>query len=342
MHNKIRYSAMGVGTRQGVATLALAAIMYVPFAGIAQAQTEDYPSQPLTLVVPFAPGGSTDLVGRLVAEGLSESLGQPVAVDNRAGGGGITATVYTLNRPADGYTLLLSVSSKVSIRDLQPDVPYDPLQELTTLSPIASVPTVLVAPESLGLSSIEDLKEHIANSDSPVSWGSSGVGNAPHIATTILLEELGVEAQHIAYGGSAMLHPDLLEGRIAFTMDNAPAIMPHIESGGVTPLAVASHERLTELPDVPTLAELGYDLFGEYLFTGWNSVDIHADANPEIKELLSNAIGELLQDEAFIEEVERLGMITFGAHSLEEAEDFTQGNAEIMSRVLADLDLEED
>src|SRR5690606_13262479 len=107
-------------------------------------------------------------------------------------------------------------------RDLQPDVPYDPLEQLATLSPIASVPTVLVAPASLGLTSLDDLRSHITNSDTPVSWGSSGIGNAPHIATTILLNELGVEAQHIAYGGSAMLHPDLLEGRVSFTMDNAP------------------------------------------------------------------------------------------------------------------------
>lgn len=306
----------------------------------AQAIAQDYPSGPVTLVVPFAAGGASDTVGRLVAESLSERLGQPVVVDNRPGAGGITATTYVLNREADGHTLMLSTSSKTVVGVLQPDITYDPLNDLTTLSPIASIPTILVVPTSFGVTDFEEFKEFVSQEGQRIVWGSPGTGNAPHISTETMLSELGAEATQIAYASSSAMHPDLIEGRLHFTIDSLSAIKPHLTSGAVTPIAVIGHSRLKGFPDIPTLGELGLDAFNDTLFDGWNSIDVSAEVDPSIAATLNEHLADILQDTEFQERLAQLDMVAFEPMDIQKAAEFVNTTSVTVGAIVESFDIQ--
>jgi len=238
--------------------LAGAAASASAFAAGAQAQAS-YPDKPIRMVIAFAAGGPTDIVGRMLAPRLSEILGQPVIVDNKPGATGNIGTATVADAKPDGYTILFSASTMAMAPALYgKQVGYDPVNGFEGIAYVASVPLILVVPAD-GAKSIAELADMLRKEKGKYSYPSSGNGGMIHLAGYLFVEKLGGEALHVPYRGSAPGMVDLIAGRHAFQMDTLGTSKGFIDGGKVRVLGVASDKRLPQLPDVPTIQEaLGF------------------------------------------------------------------------------------
>ncbi|WP_197523938.1 tripartite tricarboxylate transporter substrate binding protein [Cupriavidus sp. USMAHM13] len=218
-----------------------------------------YPERPIRLVVPYAPGATTDALARLVGQSLQARLGQPVVVENRPGAGGTIGTDYAAKAPADGYTLLLGAVGPVSVgRALYPSLPYDPQRDLAGVGLVGSVPFILVAGKrGQRLASLPALLSAARAAPDTIAYGSAGNGTPQHIIGAMFAQASGVRLLHSPYKGSGPAINDLLGGQIALMFDSPVPLLPHIRAGSVVPLAQTGARRSASLPDVPTLAEQG-------------------------------------------------------------------------------------
>jgi tripartite-type tricarboxylate transporter receptor subunit TctC len=231
------------------------------------AQAQNYPSQPIRLIVPFAPGGGMESAVRTVVQKINESGWPQLIVDNRPGGAGTIAALATKQAPPDGYTLMLAAISTHAINaTLIPDLKYDPLKDFTPITLLFSYPSVVAVPASSPAKTLADLVEMAKKKPGGITYGSPGIGTLGHILPLMFEGATGTQMLHVPYrgGGPAML--DLLAGRTDFMILNPAGIIPNVESGRLRTLAVTSKARLPYLPDVPTMAELGYP---EVFLDGW-------------------------------------------------------------------------
>lgn len=231
--------------------LALAALF--PLAAAAQA----FPDKPVKLVVPVPPGGSGDIVGRLLANAAAAELGQQVIVDNRAGAAGSLGTAMALKQPADGYTLVqCSIGSCAINPSLYKNVGYDLFKDMAPVVLLGSSINVLTVNNESGIRSVKELVEQAKRK--PMAYASSGVGASNHLAAELLKKMAGIPMTHIPYKGSGPAITDLIGGQVPVFFDNEPSILPFIKQGRVRALAVTGKTRSANLPDVPTMEELGY------------------------------------------------------------------------------------
>lgn len=206
----------------------------------------------------FAPGGSSDIVARLLAPPLADKLGQPVIVDNRPGGGATIGANAVAQAPADGYTLMLSNTAPISISPFMMDKPpYDPIKSFTHIGYIGSVPNVFVVNPSVPAKNFAELVAYLKRQPNPIGFGSGGVGSIGHIVGEIMKPELGVKMEHVPYKGSSPMHTDLLGGQILFAIDMLPQNVPYMNAGKLRGLAVTSRNRMPLAPDLPTVIEIG-------------------------------------------------------------------------------------
>jgi tripartite-type tricarboxylate transporter receptor subunit TctC len=233
---------------------AAACLLASPIA--ATAQTADYPSKPITLVVGYPPGGSTDLTARTVAAELARRLGQPVVVDNVGGAGGTLGAQKVAQAAADGYTLLLGTNNEMAIAKLvNPAVRFDAQRDFTPLGLIASQPMVLVASSKTGVTNVNDFLAQVKKNPGKFSYGSSGVGTALHLAGEMVKESAGVFVVHIPYRGVAPLTNDLVGAQLEFGVFVLSSGLPHIRSGRVVALGTTEAKRSQAAPEIPALAE---------------------------------------------------------------------------------------
>ena len=213
-----------------------------------------WPARPIRIVVPFPPGGSTDLLARRIGERLATALGQPVVVDNRPGAGGATGADHVAKSPPDGYTLLMGVTGSQAISaSLNPRLPYDPLRDFTPITQVVSSPLVLAMGASSPVRSVRDYAA-LARTR-PLTYASPGIGTSMHLTGEMFDLAAGVRLTHVPYKGSAQATNDLLSGTVDSTFGDLLVLLPHIRAGRVTALAVTSARRHPMLPDVPTVAE---------------------------------------------------------------------------------------
>jgi tripartite-type tricarboxylate transporter receptor subunit TctC len=226
-------------------------------AGHAFAQT--YPSKPVKFISAFAPGGGSEIALRIVAQKLIESGWPSVVVENRPGGGGVVAAQATRQSPPDGYTILQADAAAFAINvTLIPDLPYDPVNDFTPITVTWSFPSLLAVPSSLPAKSLADLLALANARPGGINYGSSGVGSGGHLLGTMLANASRAPMAHVPYKGAGQAMPDLVAGRIEFIYASLASVKQYLEAGSVRLLAVTSKQRLAELPDVPTMAELGY------------------------------------------------------------------------------------
>lgn len=222
------------------------------------AQAQDYPSKPISLVVPFPPGGTTDLVARTLAESLSKSLGQTVLVENRPGAGTTVGADYVAKARPDGYTLLIGAVHHTIAPSVYRKLPYDFQKDLAPITTVASVPNVLaINPAVTPVKNVAELIALAKTSKAPLSYGSNGNGTAQHLIGTLFQLQTGTTLLHVPYKGSAPLTTDLLAGQVNMSFDSITAEFAFLKNGKLLPLAVTSHARTPFLPDVPTLEEAG-------------------------------------------------------------------------------------
>jgi tripartite-type tricarboxylate transporter receptor subunit TctC len=232
----------------------LISALFFPLAAAAQS----WPTKPLRVIVTFAPGGSSDIVARLVAIPLQNELGQTIIVDNKPGAGGTIGAAEAASAAPDGYTLLLSNSAPISISPAMQDAPrYDPLKAFAHMAYIGSVANVFVVHPSVPAKSMAELVAWIRAEKNPVNYGSGGIGSIGHLVGETMKKDLGLRMEHVGYKGSSPMHNDLLSGTIKLAIDTLPQNVPFIKDAKLRAIAVTSPARAPMAPEVPSVQELG-------------------------------------------------------------------------------------
>ena len=263
----------------------------VVFASVAGAQSS-YPSRPIRLLIPFAPGGPTDVVGRLIAQKMAEDLGQPVVSENRPGAGGSVGMVAITGAAADGYTLGVGSASTLAINpSIYPKLPYDTERDLAPIGLVAVGPYTLVVHPSLPGTLSEFIAYAKAN-PGRINMGSSGTGSSPHMAGILFNQRVGVEAVHVPYKGGAPGLAAVMSGEVQYIFDAPMTSRSLAESGKLRILAVTSAQRSPVLPDVPTAAELGLPGF---VATSWSGIVAPARTPADIVARLGRSVRQGLQ-----------------------------------------------
>ncbi|CAN5814126.1 tripartite tricarboxylate transporter substrate binding protein [soil metagenome] len=272
-----------------------------------------YPNKQIRMVVPFAPAGTTDLLGRIAAQHLTEVWGQTVVVDNKAGAGGNIGAEIVAKAPADGYTLLLgTVGTAVTNQFLYKSMPYSG-KDFAPVALFGEVANVLAVEPKMPVSNAKEYVEYCKKAgDNKVSFGSPAVGGTGHLAMEYFETLAGFRVEHVVYRGSSLVLKDLLAGHIPSTMDNLPPYLPHIQSGTLKALGVSSGKRWFALPDVPTIAEQGFAGFDA---APWWYVSAPAGTPPEIVKKLSDELVKASKSADVIKRIRDAGAAELGGSS---------------------------
>lgn len=283
--------------------ITIAAVSALAFSSAAIADA--YPTKPIRLIIPFAVGGSTDNLGRVLAARLSEKLGQQVVADNRPGAGGNIGTDLVAKAPADGYTLLFATEGTLGINpSLYKKLPFDPEKDFTPIAQFASVPNILVVNPKVQAKTVEELAAYAKSKPASLNMGSAGNGTTNHLSGELFQSMTGASFTHVPYKGSGPAMADLLADQIQLMFDNLPGSLPHVKAGSLRALAVTSAKRSPLLPDVPTMAEAGVP---GYDVEVWFGVAAPKGLPAQALATLSKAITEISQEPATIEKILNIG-----------------------------------
>ena len=286
--------------------MALLGLALGAIASAAPAAAQDYPTQAIRIVVPFPPGGATDSLARVLGDFVSTDLGQPVVVDNRAGGGTMIGSEAVATARPDGYTLLLTISSLVQTPHLLRNPPFDPVAAFTPVAQLVTTPLVVVALADSGIDTPQALVEKVLAEPGRHSYGHYGVGSSGHLYMHAFTQQTGVDWVEIAYQGEAPSVTDLLGGQLTAVIMSGVGSQAHVRSGRMNALAVTGVRRMPAMPDVPTFKELGYERMDN---RGWFGMLGPAGMDPAVVRRLSDSFMKALQDPGVIERIENLSLI---------------------------------
>ena len=268
-----------------------------------------YPAKPIRVVVPYAPGGATDLTARLVGQKMQEAMRQNVLVDNRPGGGGVIGADIVAKAPPDGYTVLIATPAEMAILPHMQKMPYDAIRDFAPVSLATSSPLILVVHPSLPVKSVKDLIALIKARPGQLSYGSAGAGGVHHLAGELLKATYKLDIVHVPYKGVGAVIPDLLGGHIPMTFSSMPPSMPYVRSGKLRALGIASNARSPAAPEVPTMAEAGAP---DFVATNWFAYFVPAGTPPAVVNTLNAEINRTLRHNDVKEKLLVLGLETRG------------------------------
>jgi len=279
--------------------------LFAAFSLISPASAQQFPSRPITWIVPFAPGGITDTTSRMVAEEMSKSLGQTVLIDNRGGAGGTVGTEQAARAAPDGYTILYGTQGTMAANvTLRKNLSYDPLKSFMPVHMMAQSPTIFVAYEGAPYNSVSEFIAYAKQHPGKVTFSSAGVGTGTHLVAELFKTVAGVDMLHVPYKGSAPALNDLITGRVDVMFDYQVAVGPHIEAGKLKVLATTAPERMKSVPKVPTMAELGWkDMTTE----SWSSIMVPAGTPAPVVDRLAAAAHAALTSERIRTHFEKVG-----------------------------------
>jgi tripartite-type tricarboxylate transporter receptor subunit TctC len=256
---------------------------------------QQYPTRAIRMIIPFAPGGPNDILGRVVAQKLSEQLGQQLVVDNRAGAGGVIAAQAAANAVPDGYTLLLGGTATMSINPhLHRNLGYDPIKDFASISLIGTSPSLVTINASLPVQNIKDLIALAKSKPGQLTFASSGPGTAPHLGGELMKTMAGIDMVHVPYKGGALAYTDLLSGQVTMFIGGISAALPHIKAGKLRGIAVTSLKRTDLLPGVPTVSESG--LPGYEVINWYSIVTTAGTPKPVVARLNSETVKAVASD----------------------------------------------
>jgi len=286
--------------------LRLAAAGLVLATSLAPAFAAGYPDKPITLVVPFPPGGATDTVARILGKGLGQRLGQAVIVDNKAGAGTAIGAGAVAQAAPDGYTLLISSNTTFTVNPaLKARLPYDAQKSFESIGLIGTSPLVLLATPSLPAANVKELVALARARPGKLAYGSFGNGTTSHFAGEMFKVVTGVDILHVPYKGSAPAMTDLIGGQVQLTFDTNVAALPMVKSGKVKALAVTSAKRSPSMPGVPTVAEAGYP---DYEMVPWITIVAPRGLPPAVQKALGKALADTLADAGVRGDLEKAGV----------------------------------
>ena len=297
---------MEVLNRSRAGTLLASICLAVPMllsAGVAQAQ--NYPNKPIRLIVPYPPGGGVDTAGRLIAQPLSERLGQPIVIENKPGASGtIGTTVLTQEKP-DGYTLVLASSGPHALAPhLFKRIDFDPVKDFSFIALVYNAPTFLVVPTNSPFKTSQELIDYAKANPGKLNYGSSGIGSGQNIGVNMLMDAAGFEATHIPYKGTGPMLTALVAGQIDFTVD-MPTCLPFVQGGKLRVLGVASKDRNATLPDITTLDEQGIP--GVHA-SNYYGLAAPANTPKEIVDRINKEVNAILQSDEMRTRLEKMGV----------------------------------
>jgi tripartite-type tricarboxylate transporter receptor subunit TctC len=283
-------------------TIAITALV----CSICISQAQEWPTRTIRLVVPFSAGGSADTLGRVFARTLSETLGQQVYVENRAGAGGVVASAQVARGEPDGYTLLVSgVASHAIAPALNSHTGYDPVRDFTHIAYMGGPPLVWVVHPSLGVRSFDELIALVRRGGEPLGYGSPGAGTQGHLVAAYLAQRLGLKMQHVPYKGAGPAMFDVVAGHIKMTSTTWTTALSHIRSGALVPIAITADRRMPDFPNVPTFKELGYP---ELVATTWFSISGPPGMPKAIVDRINEASVKALDDPEVVKILKQEGI----------------------------------
>jgi tripartite-type tricarboxylate transporter receptor subunit TctC len=318
-------------TAKQIAALALVATGFVSIEAVVPAGAQDYPSRVVTLVVPFAPGGSLDIVGRMLGGQLSARLGKAFAIENRPGGGTNVATTGVAKSAPDGQTLLLTTSALAINATLYKKLLHDPLKDLAPVALVADVPLVLVVNPALPVRSVTDLIALAKASPGHLSYASGGSGSAPHLFGELFKSLAGIEMTHVPYRGGSQAVTDLVAGHVHVMFADPGSVLPQIREGKVRALGVTSTTRLPVIPDIPPIAEAGV---AKYDAVSWQLLAAPAKTPPIIINRLHDSIKSITAQADIEMRLTQLGLMPASSPSPEALQRFVALEVERWSKVV--------
>lgn len=298
----------------------------------ALATAQDFPAKPIKLIVPFPAGGPNDIIARIVGQRMSELARQPIVIDNRAGQGGTLGTDAVAKANPDGYTIGIVNAGALAINQSMEKVPYETLKDLAPVTLVVTVPEMLVVAGNVQAKNMSELVALAKAQPGKLNFASTGPGSLPHLAGELLKLTAGIDVVHVPYRGAAPAINDLLGQQVQMTFLDLPAILPHIRSGALKPIALGTTVRAPTAPDVPTTAEVGMpDLRAE----NWYGMVAPSATPPAIITALNKLATTALADPAVKEKLAEQGMITVG-NSPEQFRDYITSETAKWAKVIKD------